>query len=213
MGLYLADRAARALRGQVNQKDWGTRRSRHESLRTGDIVLFTCNTALRFLLDSPYSHVGLVVNSGTMLFHTTPDTQVPRAEPLMRAINRALTEKRLFRRAEVVVRRMTMPEDLRERAEHLIDDFVAKHGNHVHAYSAGSLIKDITRNIVLMSGTHSMAERYCSGLVAMALQHADIIKRWWCNTVVLPCHFGVDGERVLEFSRGCAMWPPVSIEP
>lgn len=205
--------ATKILEWQRRQPDGGTETvALHKfKFRTGDVVLFTYNSAIRFLTDSPYSHVGLVVDSGTMLFHTTPHPPyVPRCEPVFKALSRTMAAKRTFRRCRVVVRRITMPKDVRRRARTTLGKFVRERHNHKHAYNGVTLLKELFNEFV-GDPQSSGNEKYCSGLIASALKHAGILKRWWC-AAVLPCHFDVPYEHhVLEFASGCALWPPVSL--
>lgn len=180
------------------------------NFQTGDVILFTYNTGIRFLTNSPYSHVGLVVDNGAMLFHTTPHPPyVPRCEPVLKALSRTLASKRTFRRCRVDVRRITMPNDVRERANLMLGKFVREHHNHKHTYSGTALVMDLARE--LLCKRESNSEKYCSGLIATALRHCGILKRWHCSAV-LPCHFGPELEhQSLVFTKGCALWPPVSV--
>jgi len=54
------------------------------SFQTGDLLLFQSNLALSFLLDSPYSHVGMVVcyGSGTFLWEITGSGGRPTLTPI-----------------------------------------------------------------------------------------------------------------------------------
>lgn len=179
------------------------------TFRSGDLVLFTVNTALRYLQDGPYSHVGLVCCRGKKLLHTSPSTGVPRCEPLKLAIARALNQKSMFRRPEVAVRRLTMPKRIALHFDALTAEFVRHKSRYHHKYSASSLVSDVAWWLFLGKPLKQRRASYCSGLVADALRFTGVLTS--VPDVVFPCHFSEEHDHEMDYARGCAYWPPQKI--